>query len=159
MTSEEMEELKGIAASMGLYDDKKPCKRAVILRKAIKALEQESCEDAISREHTLAEFKRWYFDDKTIIRCAELVLKNEPPANPQSKTGHWIPVSERLPEEYGEYMITWISDQTNKPLISIAEYEHDIDQWMLDDYINNAYTGVGVTAWMPLPPAYKGDKE
>ncbi len=41
MTREEIEELKGLAASMGLYDDKKPCKRAVILGKAIKALEQE----------------------------------------------------------------------------------------------------------------------
>lgn len=41
MTSEEMKELKGLAASMGLYDDKKPCKRSVILGKAIKALEQE----------------------------------------------------------------------------------------------------------------------
>lgn len=40
MTSEEMKELKGLAASMGLYDDRKPCKRAVILGKAIKALEQ-----------------------------------------------------------------------------------------------------------------------
>ena len=44
MTREEIKELKGLAASMGLYDDKNPCKRAVILGKAIKALEQESCE-------------------------------------------------------------------------------------------------------------------
>lgn len=41
MTREEIEELKGLAASMGLYDDKNPCKRAVVLGKAIKALEQE----------------------------------------------------------------------------------------------------------------------
>lgn len=41
MTREEIEELKGLAASMGLYDDKNPCKRAVILGKAIKELEQE----------------------------------------------------------------------------------------------------------------------
>ena len=41
MTREEIEELKGLAASMGLYDDKNPCKRAVILGKAIKTLEQE----------------------------------------------------------------------------------------------------------------------
>ena len=40
MTREEMEELKWLAASMGLYDDKNPCKRAVILGKAIKELEQ-----------------------------------------------------------------------------------------------------------------------
>lgn len=42
MTREEMEELNGLAASMGLYDDRNPCKRAVILGKAIKELEQES---------------------------------------------------------------------------------------------------------------------
>lgn len=41
MTNEEIKELKGLAASMGLYDDRNPCKRAVILGKAIKALEQE----------------------------------------------------------------------------------------------------------------------
>lgn len=41
MTREEMEELNGLAASMGLYDDRNPCKRAVILGKAIKELEQE----------------------------------------------------------------------------------------------------------------------
>lgn len=40
MTREELEELKGLATSIGLYDDKNPCKRAVILGKAIEALEQ-----------------------------------------------------------------------------------------------------------------------
>ncbi len=50
MTREEMKELKGLAASMGLYDDRNPCKRAVILGKAIKALEQEPCNDTISRQ-------------------------------------------------------------------------------------------------------------
>lgn len=47
MTREEMEELKGLAASMGLYDDKNPCKRAVILGKAIQELEQEPVLDKI----------------------------------------------------------------------------------------------------------------
>ena len=42
MTKEEIEELNGLAASMGLYDDKKPSKRAMILGKAIKALEQQN---------------------------------------------------------------------------------------------------------------------
>lgn len=50
MTREEIEELKGLAASMGLYDDKNPCKRAVILGKAIKALEQEPVLDKIRSE-------------------------------------------------------------------------------------------------------------
>lgn len=44
MTREEMKELKGLAASMGLYDDKKPCNRAVILGKAIEELERAEIE-------------------------------------------------------------------------------------------------------------------
>ena len=56
----------------------------------VKALEQEPCEDAISREHALTEFKRLYFDNDTVIRCAELVLRGEPSVYPKPKTGHWI---------------------------------------------------------------------
>ena len=52
MTREEIEELKGLAASMGLYDDKNPCKRAVILGKAIQELEQES---ASTQEYGLTD--------------------------------------------------------------------------------------------------------
>lgn len=56
----------------------------------VQSVNPQPCEDAISREHTLTEFKRLYFDDKTVIRCAELVLKNELPVTPQPKTGYWI---------------------------------------------------------------------
>ena len=58
MTSEEIKELKGLAASMGLYDDKNPCKRAVILGKAIKALEQESVLDEIRAEIKQLPYQR-----------------------------------------------------------------------------------------------------
>lgn len=51
---------------------------------------KELCEDAISRSHALSEFKRLYFDNDTVVRCAELILGNEPPVNPQPKTGYWI---------------------------------------------------------------------
>ncbi len=50
---------------------------------AIKALEQEPCDDAVSRQDTLAEFKRVYFDDKTVIRCAELILGSMPSVLPK----------------------------------------------------------------------------
>ena len=90
MTSEEMKELKGLAASMGLYDDKNPCKRAVILGKAIKALEQEPCEDAISRQavrHILNHEVKMPI--KVWKKVFELV-DDLPPVTPQPKTGHWI---------------------------------------------------------------------
>ena len=62
----------------------------------IEALGQERCEDAISRSHALSEFKRLYFDNDTVVRCAELVLGNEPPITPQPKTGKWIMIDKEL---------------------------------------------------------------
>ena len=76
----------------------------------------------------------------------------------------WIPVSERLPEEYGEYMITWTTPHLmvggKYGLLGIAEYELSGEydhknnrfkgEWLLEDHIKN-YFGVIVTAWMPLP--------
>ncbi len=92
MTREEMEELNGLAASMGFYDDKNPCKRAVILGKAIKTLEQQPCEDCISRQAVIdiifesgSSFEnnlaRGFFIDK---------IRDLPSVTPKEKTGRWI---------------------------------------------------------------------
>lgn len=55
MTRKEIEELRGLAASMGLYDDENPYKRAVILGKAIQELKQEprwiSVKERLPEEH------------------------------------------------------------------------------------------------------------
>ena len=85
MTNEEMNELKGLAASMGLYDDKNPCKRAVILGKAIKALEQEPCDNAISRQAALDEIRKCRF----VVDAIEKI-RGLPSVTPQQKVGKWI---------------------------------------------------------------------
>ena len=73
LTEEEMKELNGLAASMGLYDDKNPCKRAVILGKAIKALEQEPCEvSEYDKDHI------WYKGRQYISLRRFLEVKAEP---------------------------------------------------------------------------------
>lgn len=56
------------------------------LNENIKALEQEPCEDCISRKDTLKKFKQTYFDNDTVIRCAELVLGSMPSITPQPYT-------------------------------------------------------------------------
>ena len=94
MTREEIKELKGLAASMGLYDDKYPCKRAVILGKAIEALEREPCNDAISRAKTIDEVSRimldhpldGYEDGQLILK----IIQDMPPVTPTKKVGQWI---------------------------------------------------------------------
>ena len=76
----------------------------------------------------------------------------------------WIPVTERLPEEYGEYRITWkTSSDPGKRFIGDAEYEpglewddaHDrfFGEWLLEDYVK-AYPDVEVTAWKPIEEPY-----
>ena len=106
------------------------------------------------------------FDTRDLMLTnAEQMIHLLPSVEPKQE---WISVEDRLPEEYGEYMITWVSDQTNKPLISIAEYEitDDFDrencrflgEWLFDEYMS-AYTNIKVTAWCELPEPYKGDKE
>lgn len=81
---------------------------------------------------------------------------------------HWIPCSERLPEEYGEYLISYATSESKRRFIAICEcevtseydYEHERFEceWQLDDYIKNCHD-VTVIAWMPLPEPYREDKE
>lgn len=91
MTREEIEELKGLAVGMGLYDDKNPCKRAVILGKAIKALEQQPCENAVSRRKVFSAIHNTHLPKKY-----EEPLWNKvsdlPSVTPIRPKGEWIEI-------------------------------------------------------------------
>lgn len=79
----------------------------------------------------------------------------------------WIPCSERLPEEYGEYRITWTTSASKNRLIGDAEYEvtgewDEVNgrfkgEWLLDEYIKS-YPNVEVLAWKPLEEPWKGEQ-
>ena len=75
---------------------KEKCKEAVDM--AIKALEQQTCEDAVSRAAVLDIFADNADATRPYSKTWEEV-KALPSVNPQPKMG-WIPVSERLPEDY-----------------------------------------------------------
>lgn len=66
----------------------------------------------------------------------------------------WIPVSERLPEEDGEYLVT-------KRAVWTGKEEVDISRWYEDDIETNNgfYKADKVIAWQPLPEPYKAEKE
>lgn len=66
----------------------------------------------------------------------------------------WIPCSERLPEQDGEYLVT-VYCTKNAIWVDNFEYFKTSDGWVASsDAIDwNGY----VTAWMPLPQPWEGD--
>jgi hypothetical protein len=75
-------------------------------------------------------------------------IDNLPPVTPQEP--RWIPTSERLPKEDGEYYATIYDTDENYKYMDIAELEDGI--WQYKDYVK-------VLAWMPLPEPYREVRE
>lgn len=115
------------------------------LKQAIKALEQQSSEDCISRDEAIR------IAEQGQIQGYEWQFKklcDLPSVTPQQT--RWIPVSERLPETYGIYL-TYI----------VNPYDSQLSYIMLCDYIGQTWCPVdetasnNVVAWMPLPEPYR----
>lgn len=57
----------------------------------IKALKQEPCEDAISRQYLIEKATNWekhFHDSERYVSLTD--IQNAPPVKPQPKIGHWI---------------------------------------------------------------------
>lgn len=106
---------------------------------AIKALEQQPSEDCISRQKALD-----CFEQTNTRQGAKHAIETLPSVTPQQT--RWIPVSERLPEREGWY------------LISLGEKTYggaDVDMYC-KGWVKY---GTHVIAWMPLPEPYKEGAE
>lgn len=98
------------------------------------------------------EFKNITFDCKTIKDASGHIFVRQ-------KAGEWIPVSERLPEKDGRY------------LVCMSWNYHDMDVFMWADGWNcirrtngtvdreSEIDGADIIAWMPLPKPYREDGE
>ena len=73
----------------------------------------------------------------------EYVDSNEP---------HWIPVTERLPEKSGEYLVTvkWVTGESD-----VDVYEYDARHKTWND--GESAGGERAVAWRELPEPYKGE--
>ena len=67
----------------------------------------------------------------------------------------WIPVSERLPEEGKEVLVTvW-----GRCEIASFYALNGLQEWKFDDFSLDNEGFADVTAWMPLPEVFKGGAE
>ena len=74
----------------------------------------------------------------------------------------WIPVSERLPESSGVYIVSrWFSDGYESRILTDACYFDGTNIWHNDIGINHSrdYLNEKIVAWMPLPEPYKEKQE
>lgn len=113
----------------------------------------------------------WYFltnndypqKDLDALKVAIKTLEQEP---------KWIPVSERLPEKKGTYLVTQKATFTDYVYISVIGYAlnlYDVDEY---DFANKKRSGWynydpeyghyeldDVIAWMPLPLPFRAESE
>ncbi len=71
--------------------------------------------------------------------CEASLTAKRMPTVEERKTGKWIPVSERLPEEKGMYLVT------------VQDYV------LMEQWSGTGWWATRPTAWMPLPEPYKGE--
>lgn len=114
---------------------------AEALEMAIRALEREFCEDAVSRQEVKENMIKYGFlaPDMTVTEFVHDLQS----INPQK----WIPISERPPEAFQECLFT-------------VEAFHWANEPVTYKVIQKAYGGEqNFIAWMPSPEPYKAESE
>lgn len=147
-----------------------------VLVQTIQALSQEPCDDAISRDMALEKMADYvasgYADSAEDFEEYSRIICQLPSVT--QKSGKWIPVSERLPENTYPVNITWVNHDPepyyaiikDKPFTATGCYCDGKWYWYsvtcqdyLDEYghwdIDAMDDAIEVIAWMPLPEPYE----
>ena len=154
MIDEEVCEECNLYGTTGTDHCEADCVRAVI-----EALEQEPCNDCISREAAIKALEEnkyssafcveHHIDWSINIGMAHIALNELPPVQPKQE---WIPVTERLPERSGKYVVLYESRLDNKTHLGM-------DYYFVSDVRNelNGWIHLNVIKWLPIPE-YKENK-
>ena len=111
---------------------------------------------AIEKAETAAELWSNADDFAEGVHAGYLLAANLIKALPSAeRRGRWIPVTERLPEELGTYLVT-VVDGTIKR--AIAQWWYDVDNGEGFFSCDDCYAE-DIVAWMPLAEPYKGGEE
>lgn len=94
--------------------------------------------DEIRKDTVIVRNKGGYFGTDP----GEVIVVNDM-AHP-----NWVPCSEKLPKQSGEYLVTLrVGYLPGRVIVDVARYIVDVGEW------KGMYK---VIAWMPLPNPYKG---
>ena len=123
---------------------------------AIQALEQQPCEDCISREavkEMLTEEWTKYMPMESDVNLSFVLEKISelPSVTPKAR---WIPCSKRLPEICREAVLTTQIYGDGYAYVSVDEYTTN-GRWLMEVPFDNPEECCKVIAWMPLPQPYK----
>ena len=159
MSYEEMiDTLKGLV--FGTFD-RTTAKEREALDMAIKALKQETCEEAVSRQAILEMIEQiqdagGFIGYNTYSEAFDRV-DNMPSVTP---TQNWIPVSERLPEDGRPVLVyAWNVHHVVARYDSFRTENGYKKCWVTADAWNgNTEIDNEVIAWMPLPEPYQAEK-
>ena len=122
--------------------------------------------DLISRQAAIDAIGNYLKKDGDQIVIADVVdaavaIGRLPSAQPEKR---WIPCSERLPEQYGNYLVSYRTDDFESDIGTFDpdRINSDTGEWSACD-ANGFYwvasKGLEVIAWMPLPEPYKAESE
>ena len=109
-------------------------------------------DDLINREDAIKavrESKPWHFNEIVPVLSA---IKGIPSAE---NKGEWIPCSERLPEDGGEYLVTYHPcywDRVEDGIKVGLDTFRGKTTWAKKKYQK-------VVAWMPLPDPWEGEDD
>lgn len=103
-----------------------------------------------------------------MLECMRNASKTDKNDRIKVSVAGWIPVSERLPEKYGTYLVAWkpcgmsegdIIKRCGKPhYYEMLEYDPD-DEALWIETIEQADGEYVILAWMPLPEPYRESEE
>ena len=117
-----------------------------------------SLDEAIAHCHEKAEMlkknaEEWKLVNKPKADCLECAAEHEQLAEwltelkERREADRWIPVSERLPDESGFYIVT-IADQYQMYVNTLFFMKSSADMWEHDK---------SIVAWKPLPKPYESE--